>query len=128
MLLCGAGLLAGEATASSASERWAPVPLVQQAVLDAGYRPGGEGGQWPQAICVDPVDGQFLLYGTDVGGLFRSLDGGKTWSPCNIGYHPRGNCGFAIDPNNVKRALAVGANSLEMDCHGIYLTTDQGAT
>jgi uncharacterized protein (TIGR02145 family) len=110
------------------SPQWQPVPLVPQAVLDAGIRPGGEGGQWPQAICIDPVDGEFLLYGTDVGGIFRSLDGGKTFEPCNQGYTPRGNCGFAIDPVNINRALAIGANSLEMDCHGIYLTTDQGAS
>ncbi len=107
--------------------QWQAVPLVPQAVLEAGIRPGGEGGQWLQAIAIDPVDGQFLLYGTDGGGIFRSLDGGKAFEPCNRGDTPRGNCGFAIDPVNSNRALAIGANSQEMDCHGIYLTTDQGA-
>ena len=113
---------------ASAAERWQPVPFVRQSTLDAGFKVGGEGGQWPQAICMDSTDGTFLLFGTDVGGIFRSTNGGQFWEPCNIGYNPRGNCGFAIDPNNSNRALAVGANSLEMDCHGIYLTTDKGAS
>jgi len=125
ILVCGC---MSAAWAAAPSEQWYPVPLVPKAALDAGYRPGGEGGQWPQAICIDPIDGKFLLYGTDVGGIFRSLDGGKTFAPCNMGYTPRGNCGFVIDPVNINRALAIGANSLEMDCHGIYLTTDKGLT
>ena len=130
VVCCGMGVAwaGAPSSASAPSEQWWPVPLVTKAVRDAGYRPGGEGGQWPQAICIGPVDGKFLLYGTDVGGIFRSLDGGETFEPCNRGYTPRGNCGFAIDPVNRSRALAIGANSLEMDCHGVYLTTDQGAT
>jgi photosystem II stability/assembly factor-like uncharacterized protein len=130
VVCCGMGVAgaAAPSSASAPSEQWWPVPLVPKAVVDAGHRPGGEGGQWPQAICIDPVDGKFLLYGTDVGGIFRSLDSGKTFEPCNMGYTPRGNCGFAIDPVNTSRALAIGANSLEMDCHGIYLTTDKGSS
>ena len=119
-------------SALAGDAQWQAVPLVPQAVLEAGIRPGGEGGQWPQAIAIDPVDGKFLLYGTDVGGIFRSLDEGKTFVPCNRGYTPRGNCGFAIDPVNSNRALAIGANSLEMDCHStdtaVVRSTDAGQT
>lgn len=109
------------------AQTWEAVPLVSQSILDNGYT-GGEGCQWPQAIEADHTDGSFLLFGTDVGGIYRSIDGGDNWRPCNIGYHPRGNCGFAIDPNNNRRALAVGGNSTENFSHGLYLTTDQGAT
>lgn len=93
VVCCGLGVAraAAPSPASAPSEQWWPVPLVTKAVRDAGYRPGGEGGQWPQAIYIDPVDGKFLLYGTDVGGIFRSLNGGKTFEPCNRGYTPRGN-------------------------------------
>ncbi len=106
---------------------WEAVPLVSQSIRDNGHT-GGEGCQWPQAIEADHTDGSFLLFGTDVGGIYRSIDGGANWRPCNIGYHPRGNCGFAIDPMNNQRALAVGGNSTNNQSHGLYLTTDQAAT
>jgi photosystem II stability/assembly factor-like uncharacterized protein len=107
-----------------AAQTWQAVPLVSQTMLNNGHM-GGEGCQWPQAIEVDNTDGSFLLFGTDVGGIYRSTDGGKQWEPCNIGYDPRGNCGFAIDPKNNQRALAIGGNSTNNSSHGIYLTTNQ---
>jgi photosystem II stability/assembly factor-like uncharacterized protein len=109
------------------AQTWQAVPLVSQKIINNGHS-GGEGCQWPQAIEADKTDGTFLLFGTDVGGIYRSINGGESWEPCNLGYHPRGNCGFAIDPNNNQRALAVGANSIKNRSHGLYLTENQGAT
>jgi hypothetical protein len=112
----------------SFAQRWEPVPLVKKSTLDSGYHPGGEGGQWPQGISIDSVDGSFLLFGTDVGGIYRSLDGGKRWEPANVGYTPRGNSGFAIDPNNSNFCIAVGANSSAWGWHGLYLSENKGAS
>ena len=112
---------------SHLAQNWQAVPLVSKAIKDQGQI-GGEGCQVVQAIEIDHTDGSFLLMGTDVGGIYRSTNGGKIWVPCNIGYSPRGNAGFAIDPNNNQRALAVGANSTKNQSHGLYLTTDQGAS
>ncbi len=111
----------------SNAQQWTAVPLVTKAMKDQGLM-GGEGCQVVQAIECDQTDGSFLLMGTDVGGIYRSIDSGNTWAPCNIGYSPRGNTGFAIDPNNNKRALAIGANSSNNQSHGLYLTIDQGAS
>ncbi len=109
------------------AQNWKALPMVSQKILDTGNT-GGEGCQWPQAIEADKKDGSFLLFGTDVGGIYRSINGGDNWEPCNIGYHPRGNCGFAIDPYNNQRALAIGGNSINNTSHGIYLTTNQAAS
>jgi photosystem II stability/assembly factor-like uncharacterized protein len=109
------------------AQTWKAIPLVSQKILNTGNT-GGEGCQWPQAIEVDHTDGSFLLFGTDVGGIYRSTNSGLNWEPCNIDYNPRGNCGFAIDPNNKNRALAVGGNSTSNQSHGLYLTTDMGAS
>lgn len=92
----------------------------------AGWR-GGEGGQWPRALAVDST-GRSLLLGIDVGGIFRSRDGGSTWEPANVGYSPRGCVSLAFDPRNSRRAIAIGGNSSAMDEHGVYLTEDGAAS
>ena len=109
------------------AQKWQPVPMVSQAIKDAGYF-GGEGLQFPKAIVVDQQDGSFILYGTDVGGIFRSTNGGEMFEPANVGYNARGNCGFAIDPKNNNRAIAVAGNSGINPQHGLYLTEDKGAS
>ncbi len=112
----------------SIAQEWTPLPWVSPEIMASGVQIGGEGAQVLQALDVDRVDGRFLVYGTDVGGLFRSLDGGKTWEPCNVGFTPRGACGVAIDPRNAARVLVVGANSLAHEAHGLSLSTDQAGS
>jgi hypothetical protein len=109
------------------------MPMVSPEVLAAGIRPGGEGGQYPQTVAIDSRNGSFLLYGTDVGGIFRSVDGGKTFVPCMMGYYAVGACGFAIDPMDIERCLAVGDNTGQDGnkfyvYDGVYLSRDRGAT
>ncbi|SDW48364.1 fibronectin type III domain-containing protein [Paenibacillus sp. CF384] len=107
------------------AESWIPLPVKTSTTPGAGNA-GGEGGQWPQGIAISQSDPNFMLYGTDVGGLYRSTDGGANWEPANIGYDSRGNSGVAIDPRNANRAIAVGANSGPSAWNGLYLTTDKG--
>ncbi|OUS78092.1 hypothetical protein B1748_04830 [Paenibacillus sp. MY03] len=110
---------------SITAEQWIQMPLVTQLQINGGNT-GGEGGQWPQAIAISKSDPDFLIMGTDVGGLYRSLDGGNNWEPTNKGYTPRGNSGLSIDPKNANVVIAVGANSGPGDHHGLYYSGDKG--
>jgi hypothetical protein len=111
------------------------MPIRSPEQLAAGISPGGEGGQWPRGpVAVSPADEDFLLLPIDVGGLYRSLDGGANWEMAIVGWHPRGANGFAIDPCNANRAVGIGANSMEWgegwgdSPHGLYLSTNKAAS
>ncbi|MEM6856187.1 MAG: hypothetical protein AAF593_17440, partial [Planctomycetota bacterium] len=107
---------------------WQPVAMVTAEARAAGVTFGGEGCQWPQSIEVDQVDGDFLLFLSDVGGVWRSLDGSKTWEPCNVGFTPRGATDAAIDPHFPHRVLMSGMNSMGSKFNGVYLSEDRAAS
>ena len=117
-------------TPKANGEHWIALPMVSAAQIAAGISPGGEGCQYPQTIAIDATKGDFILFGTDVGGIWRSTNGGKSFSPCDMGYSAVGSCGFAIDPKNPDRCLSIGDNTggdyYEYD--GVYLSTDRGAS
>ncbi|MEO0587521.1 MAG: hypothetical protein AAF078_07770 [Planctomycetota bacterium] len=120
--------VAGTAGAEHPSHAWEPRAFVTAEARAAGVTLGGEGAQWPQSIDIDPVTGEFLIFTTDVGGLWRSLDGGATWEPANVGYTPRGGCGIAIDPHFPHRVVSVGSNSMGSAQNGLYLSEDRAAS
>jgi hypothetical protein len=113
------------ASAASA-QNWERIPLVTSEMKALG-NPGGEGGQWPRGMSISS-DGQTMFLSVDVGGIYRSLDGGLNWNPCNVGYTPRGSCGTAIDPFNPDRVISVGGNSAPGAWHGLYLSTNRGSS
>ncbi|MEM9752745.1 MAG: hypothetical protein AAF916_05105 [Planctomycetota bacterium] len=116
-------------TTSATEPAWTPVPLVSEEIkADPTVQLGGEGAQWPQALAISSAEPPVILYGTDVGGVFRSMDGGETFAPANVGLHARGATDFAFDPNNPNRVLLVACNSLAVPQHGLYLSTDAGAS
>lgn len=45
----------------------------------------GAGGLMVHSICPDPVESQRLLVGISAAGVFRTEDGGRTWTACNRG-------------------------------------------
>lgn len=111
----------------AAQAQWSPVTFTNTELRAKGTITG-DGCQWVRALAIAPSDGDFMLWCTDVGGLFRSLDGGKNWEPANVGFHSRGSAGVAIDPNNPRRVLVVAANSVPTELNGLYLSTDQAAS
>jgi hypothetical protein len=114
------------------AQPWQQLPIVTQTTLNAGFR-GGEGGQVIRSLAISSSDPNFLMMGTDVGGLYRSLNGGQRWEPCNVGWHTRGANAFAIDPRNANRVLGAGGNSIdwkvgEVGVNGLYLSTDKASS
>ena len=98
-------------------------------------QPGGEGGQWPRGpVAISASDPNFMLLPIDVGGVYRSIDGGKQWRPAMIGWAARGANGFAIDPTNADRVVGIAANSSDWNAawgaspNGLYRSVDRAAS
>ena len=52
------------------------------------------------AIQIDPADSNIILIGTDIYGVLRSSDGGRTWIDSNIGFVNRSIARIMADPSN----------------------------
>ncbi len=107
--------------------QWEELTITDERLKERGYL-SVAGAQWFRSMAIAPGDGDFMLWGTDVGGLFRTLDGGANWEPANVGYDSRGTSALAIDPNNSDRVVAVGGNSAAHPFNGIYVSSDRAAS
>ena len=106
---------------------WSAVPMTSPAQNGAGIY-GGEGCQWPVFITFSETDGNIAYMGTDVGGMYKSTDGGITWAQASIGIGSSGVGCIKTDPKNANRVLIQGVNSIENGHNGLYLSTDGGTT
>lgn len=97
----------------------------------------GEGGQIITTIAVSPLDDQIMFIGSDCGGLYRSLDGGKNWFKSDMDLPLVGVDGVAFDPKDkntiyvLNAALDPGANvtnGKKSIYYGVYKSTDCGKT
>ncbi len=114
-------------SASLAQAQWEPIPLVSAAIRNRGIT-GGEGAQQIMSLAANDA-GTFFLFGTDVGGVYRSANG-YDWEPVNIGLRARGGWAIAIDPNNDDHVLLVGGNknAVNSGTAGIYRSLDRGTS
>jgi photosystem II stability/assembly factor-like uncharacterized protein len=90
--------------------------------------PQGEGGEvCAQSLAINPTDPNVVYLGTGCGpfggnGVYKSTDGGETWSPANRGMMDYSITALAIDPTTPQTVYA-GGNGGEL-----YKSTDSGAT
>ena len=113
---------------SKGTSYWKNIPIVSKELLESDeVTIGGEGGQWPLSMAISS-DGKYLFYGTDVGGLYRSTDNGKTWDKSMKNYTASGAADIIVDPNNSNRVIVFGVNGAPQYTTGIYLSEDGGET
>ncbi|MCC7495207.1 MAG: hypothetical protein IT204_22860 [Fimbriimonadaceae bacterium] len=82
---------------------------------------GPGGGGWIQALAYSPHHAETLYAGCDVGGFYRSDDGGATWRILNHGLRCRWVECILPHPTNPQR-LWIGTES------GVHRSDDGGAT
>lgn len=97
---------------------------------------GGEGGQMVMSLAVSPVNPNLMLMGSDMAGVWRSVDGGDNWysvtdnsnfrSVNDIVFHPtKENVAFCVQGTKGTDSSALKKlNNTRMD--GLYRTTDGG--
>jgi len=72
-----------------------------------------------EEVVVDPSNPSNVYAGTSVSGLFKSVDGGQSWSPINNGLTSPGINALAVDPQNSAIVVATGSD-------GSYISRDSG--
>ena len=79
---------------------------------------------YPPILSVDVApDGSAVYIATQTDGIFRSTDGGATWTAVNIGLHETFVHALAFLPGQPAATLLAGGNG-----GGVYRTTDAGAS
>jgi photosystem II stability/assembly factor-like uncharacterized protein len=87
----------------------------------ATWKPIGPDGGQVEALAYAPSDSQVAYAGTFGGGVFRSGDGGSSWTAVNSGLPSLTVFSVAVDPNEPAVAYAGTA-------FGLYVTTSGGAS
>ena len=93
--------------------------------------PGVSPGQGRiNAIAVDPNDENIWYAGAPAGGIWKSTDGGSSWTNLFDDFPQIGVSGIAIDPNDSNTIyIATGDDDAgESYSIGVYKSTDGGAT
>ncbi|MGC8979599.1 VPS10 domain-containing protein, partial [Caldisericum sp.] len=73
------------------------------------------------ALLQNPVNSNILYVGSEGGGVFKSIDGGKTWTQKNFGLDDLYVRSLQLDPDNPNRIFA-GTKG------GLFISEDEGNT
>jgi photosystem II stability/assembly factor-like uncharacterized protein len=82
---------------------------------------GPGGGGWVECLAVSPVNSEVVYAGSDVGGIFKTTDGGKSWQPSSKGLKNDFVRDVIIDPNNADIIYAATLG-------GVHKSIDGGNT
>lgn len=94
-------------------------PACAQSLSWAPVGPGG--GGWVRSLAVDPKDPAVVFAGIDIGGIFRTVDGGATWVQVSKGLRNFQIEKILVDPSDSRVVFAATLG-------GVYKSTDQGAS
>ena len=102
---------------------------------DKGLR-GGEGGQMIMSVGVSPVNPNLVLFGTDMGGLWRSTDGGQNWYSVTENINMRAVMGIEFHPTKENlvyciqgtKGTGLASRLAKTSLDGFYRSTDGGRT
>ncbi len=81
---------------------------------------GRSGNSW--AVAVDPRNASRILLGSQYAGVWRTVDGGNTWSSMWAGLRQVGIVSFATAPGNPDTVYALARNGF------VWVTTNAGIT
>ena len=112
---------------------WQTIPLTTWRMRALGIA-GGDGFQYVHAISYAPSDPSIAYLSVDQSGVWRSEDGGKSWTPKFKGFLAYGARSIAVDPFNPQILFAAGflgfrrkgAMKYPRRHQGIYRTLDGG--
>ncbi len=80
----------------------------------------GDPGPMVGALAIDPRNPSTLYAGRWELGIYKSTDGGLSWQPLDLGFHPSGVVSIAVDPTN---STVVFAGTAE---DGLFKSADGG--
>ena len=98
------------------------------------WQGGGKGSKNPflHSILFHPLDPEQLMVGISCAGVFKSLDGGQSWSPSNKGlqafYLPKSTVEVGHDPHSIIRHPQTSNVLWQQNHCGIYRSIDNGDT
>ncbi len=120
---------AGLFTTDDYGTTWTPVPGLNDHVHSEQWSPGG-GGLILHTIVVDPDDHKRVYVGISAAGIYRSDDGGETWTAKNVGvradfleekYPEFGQCVHKFDLHPAQPNVLYQQNHC-----GVYRSEDRG--
>jgi len=113
--------------AISATPTKTPQPTPSPTASQATWQPAGFGGAGAfVTVHFDPTQAGVVYVTSDVAGVFRSGDGGSTWTMRSLGLGNYEVSSFALDPfdaNTLYAGVGAFANSSKA---GIYVSRDAG--
>ena len=68
---------------------WSELPGLREQGSGPAWQPGA-GGMCLHTIIIDPTNGDRMIVAISAAGVFRTLDGGKSWKPVNQGLRSEG--------------------------------------